>query len=104
MSVLLEFSMFPLDQGDSLSGIVSRLVALIRESGVDYRLTAMGTLLETERLDTALALVARCNALLEEQGCQRIYATLKLDIRTGPVGRLKGKVASVENRIGPVEH
>ncbi len=103
MSVLLEFSMFPLDRGDSLSGVVSRLVELIRASGVDYRLTAMGTLLETERLDTALALVSRCNALLEAEGCKRIYAALKLDIRDGPVGRLAGKVASVESVIGPVE-
>ncbi len=104
MSVLLEFSMFPLDRGDSLSGLVSRLVELIRESGVDYRLTAMGTVLETERLDTALALVSRCHALLESQGCKRVYATLKLDIRDGPIGRLQGKVASVEKQIGPVEH
>lgn len=103
MSVLLEFSMFPLDQGDSLSGHVSRLIELIRDSGADYRLTAMGTLIETEQLDTALALVARCNELLQQQGCKRIYASIKLDIREGQGGRLQQKIRSVERRIGAVD-
>jgi uncharacterized protein (TIGR00106 family) len=104
MSVLLEFSMFPLDQGDSLSGHVSQLIELIRDSGTDYRLTAMGTLIETEQLDTALALVARCNERLQQQGCERIYATIKLDIRQGPSGRLQQKIQSIEQRIGSVDH
>ncbi|MEJ2452789.1 MAG: MTH1187 family thiamine-binding protein [Candidatus Thiodiazotropha sp.] len=100
--MLLEFSMFPLDQGDSLSAHVSQLIELIRESGVDYRLTAMGTLVETEQIDTALALVARCNQLLQDRGCQRIYAAIKVDYREGPVGRLQSKVESIQSKIGSV--
>ena len=103
MSVLVEFSMFPLDQSDSLSAHVSQLIELIRESGVDYRLTAMGTLIETEELDIALALIARCDRLLRDQGCRRIYAAIKIDSRKGPVGRLRGKIQSIEARIGHVE-
>jgi uncharacterized protein (TIGR00106 family) len=103
MSVLLEFSMFPLDKGESLSGEVSQLIELIRESGVDYRLTAMGTIIETEHLETALSLVSRCSELLQHQGSRRIYSSLKLDIRDGPVGRLQGKITSVEQHIGSVE-
>jgi uncharacterized protein (TIGR00106 family) len=102
MSILLEFSMFPLDRGESLSAEVSQLIELIRESGVDYRLTAMGTLIETERLDEALGLVARCGELLQQQGSRRIYSSLKLDIREGPAGRLQGKIESVEQHIGSV--
>jgi uncharacterized protein (TIGR00106 family) len=103
MSVLLEFSMFPLDQGDSLSSHVSQLIELIRESGAEYRLTAMGTIIETDQLDTALALVARCNQRLQQLGCQRIYAAIKLDIRQGSSGRLQGKVESIERKIGTVK-
>lgn len=102
MSVLLEFSLFPLDQGESVSQQVSQVIQLIRESGIDYQLTAMGTLLETERLDQALALVQRCSDLLQQQGCRRLYATLKLDIREGPSGRLQGKLRSIEKHIGTV--
>jgi uncharacterized protein (TIGR00106 family) len=103
MSVLLEFSMFPLDQGESLSEHVSQLVKLIKDSGAEYRLTAMGTLIEAEQLDTALALVARCNELLQQRGCSRIYSTIKLDIREGPMGRLQGKIQSIEGHIGKVD-
>jgi uncharacterized protein (TIGR00106 family) len=102
MSVLLEFSMFPLDRGERLSGEVSRLIELIRESGVDYRLTAMGTIIETDQLDTALDLLARCSQLLQQQGSQRIYSSIKLDIREGSTGRLRSKIESVEKLIGKV--
>lgn len=103
MSVLLEFSMFPLDKGESLSADVSQLIEAIRESGVDYRLTAMGTIIETDTLDAALSLVARCSDLLQQQGSQRIYSSLKLDIREGASGRLQKKIKSIEQHIGKVE-
>lgn len=102
MSVLLEFSIFPLDQGESVSAQVSQVVRLIRESGVDYQLTAMGTLIETDGIEQALDLVKRSNDLLQSLGCKRIYATLKLDIREGGKGRLQDKRRAVEALIGKV--
>ena len=42
----------------------------------------------------------RSNALLQEQGCKRVHATVKLDIREGPTGRLAAKVESVQRRMG----
>ena len=100
MSVLLELSIFPLDKGESLSAFIAPVVDLIRSSDIPYQLTAMGTLVETEELAEALALVERANALLQEQGCRRIHATVKLDIREGPTGRLAAKVESVQRRMG----
>ena len=40
--VLLEFSMSPMDKGESVSNYVSRSLKIISESGVDYRLNPMG--------------------------------------------------------------
>ena len=57
MSVLLELSIFPLDKGESLSAFIAPVMDLIRSSGFPYQLTAMGTLVETEALGEALALV-----------------------------------------------
>jgi uncharacterized protein (TIGR00106 family) len=102
MSVLLEFSIFPLDQGESVSAQVSQVIKLIRESGVTYQLTAMGTLIETEDIEQALALVKQSNDLLQSLGCKRIYATLKLDIRDGGKGRLQDKRRAVEALIGKI--
>jgi uncharacterized protein (TIGR00106 family) len=102
MSVLCEFSIFPVDKGESLSSYVSPVVDLVRESGFPYQLTAMGTIVETERVADALALIEKAHALLDEAGCRRIYAAIKLDIRKGKSGRLAGKVEAVKSRIGDV--
>ena len=41
MSVLLEFAMFPTDKGDSVSKYVSKVIDMIKNSGLDYKLTAI---------------------------------------------------------------
>ena len=103
MSVLMEFSIFPTDRGESVSAYVSEVIAMIRESGLEYRLTPMGTIVETERLDHALKLIEQAENILTRQGCHRIYAAIKLDIRAGRDGGLKQKITSIEERIGEVK-
>jgi uncharacterized protein YqgV (UPF0045/DUF77 family) len=62
----------------------------------------MGTVIETSSLDQALGLVGQAYGILEQAGCNRVYSSLKLDIRKGKEGRLKGKVDSVRQKIGDV--
>jgi uncharacterized protein (TIGR00106 family) len=102
MSVLLEFTMFPTDKSESKSKEVAEVIKIIRESGVSYQLTAMATIIETENISTALSLVEKCYLRLEELGCNRVYSTLKFDIRKGHENRLKTKIESVEKHIGEV--
>lgn len=99
MSVLLDLSIFPVDQGSSLSPFIAPVVEMIAASGHDYQLTAMGTLIETDSLAQALALIESAHAILAEHGCERVYATAKLDIRAHANQRLSGKVASVNQRL-----
>jgi uncharacterized protein (TIGR00106 family) len=99
MSVLVDFSIFPVGQTEHLSPYVASVVELIASSGVDYQLTAMGTLFETEALADALRLIEQAHALLAAAGCKRVYATVKLDSREGPTGRLAQKTASVEAHL-----
>ena len=101
MSVLLEFAMFPTDKDESISPYVSKIIQMIRESGVSYQLTAMGTIIETETLPEALALVQHSYDVLEPD-CDRVYSSLKFDIRKGKSKCLTQKVKSVENIIGEV--
>ncbi len=102
MSVLLEFSMFPTDQGESVSAHVSPIIEMIDGSGVDYRLTPMGTVIETETLREAMDIVERAYAVLDARGCKRVYSSLKLDIRKGRSQRMIRKIASVKEKIGEV--
>ncbi len=101
MSVLLEFAMFPTDKDESISPYVSKVIQMIRESGVAYQLTAMGTIIETDTLPEALALVQQSYDILKPD-CDRVYSSLKFDIRKGKSQCLTQKIKSVENIIGEV--
>ncbi|MEW8255506.1 MAG: MTH1187 family thiamine-binding protein [Candidatus Thiodiazotropha taylori] len=102
MSVLLEFGIFPLDQGESVSREVSKVIEMIRESGVSYQLTAMGTLIETDTVSQALEIVERATQLLSAAGCNRIYSVIKMDIRSGKTNRMESKPGSIRKHIGEV--
>jgi len=101
MSVLLEFSMFPTDKGESVSQYVSQVINMIRDSGLDYKLTAMGTIIETDNLEQALAIVQKSYQILEPHSA-RVYSSLKMDIQKNKANRLAGKIQSVEEKIGGV--
>ena len=102
MSVLLEFSMFPTDKGTSVSKDVSQVIKMISETGFSYKLTAMGTIVETETMEEALSVVQKAHDILSENS-ERIYSSLKMDIRKNTSNRLEGKIQSVENKIGEVD-
>ncbi len=102
MSVLVEFSMFPTDKGESVSPYVSTIIKMIHESGISYKLTPMGTIIETDELLQALGLVHVAYEILDKSGCDRVYSTLKIDIRKGKDNRLQGKLDSVQEKIGEV--
>ena len=99
---LLEFSMFPLDKGASLSSYVARSLDIIDRSGLDYQCHAMGTTLEGP-LDEAFAVVRQCFDRMATD-CDRIECSIKVDYRKGHEGRLKGKVARVEEKLGREVH
>ena len=96
--VLLEFSMSPLGKGDSVSPYVARSLEIIDQSGLDYRLHAMGTIIEGE-LDQVLDVMRKCMEAMSAD-CDRITCTAKLDYRKGYSGRLESKVASVKQKLG----
>jgi uncharacterized protein (TIGR00106 family) len=95
--VLLDFSMSPLGKGESVSPYVARCLQVVADSGLDYRLHAMGTTLEGE-LDQVLEVVRRCFAALHAD-CDRVTCSVKIDSRLGKGGRLNSKVQAVQALI-----
>jgi uncharacterized protein (TIGR00106 family) len=96
--VLLEFSMAPLEKGASVGEYVARSLEIIDRSGLDYRLHAMGTIIEGE-IDQVLNVLKQCLDAMATD-CERITCTAKLDYRRGFSGRLETKVGSVEQKLG----
>lgn len=96
--VLLEFSMSPTGEGQSMSRHVARILDIIDRSGVTYQLTAMGTILEGD-WDEVMLVVGACFRELQKD-CPRISMNLKMDYRAGVESRLHSKVDSVEGHVG----
>jgi uncharacterized protein (TIGR00106 family) len=96
---MFEFAMFPTDKGESVSEYVSRLLKVIDKSAASYKLTPMGTVIEVDTLDAALKIIKQAYKELEPD-CNRIYSTIKFDIRKGKKGRLVQKIASIEKKVG----
>ena len=96
--MMVEVSMFPVDKGEHLSDYVARVLAIIDQSGVSYRLNPMGTVLEGE-WDEVMEVIKRCHKDLERD-CNRISTSLKIDYRRHTASRMDAKIKSVENKIG----
>ena len=96
--VLLEFSMSPMTQGESVSAYVARSLDIIDKSGLPYQLTPMGTIIEGEWAEV-MAVVTACFDAMQVD-CARISTQIKIDYRSGPSGRLTSKIESVQKKLG----
>ncbi len=96
--VLLEFSMSPLSAGESVSAYVARSLDIIDRSGLPYQLTPMGTIIEGEWSEV-MAVVTACFEAMRAD-CSRISTSIRIDYRDAPAGRLKAKVAAIEQKLG----
>jgi len=97
MSVIVDFSIAPMDKGESVSTYVARAVALIKDSGLAYRMGPMGTSIEGD-WNPVMDVVRQCFEALRCD-CNRITMTIKVDYRRGTSGRLQAKIASVARKL-----
>lgn len=96
--MLAEISVVPSDHWEHLSPDVAEVVRLIKSSGLDYQLGAMGTTVEGEP-DEVFALIKRLHMNMRQHS-QRIATSINIDddVRR-PRGRLQGKVRAVEEKL-----
>ncbi len=98
---IAEISIVPVGtQTTSVSSFVAGAVTELKASGLDYRLTPMGTIIEGG-LEQVMAVCTRMHASAFAGGALRVYTTIKIDDRRdgdeGP--RMGHKVASVERKL-----
>ena len=96
--LLAEFSMWPMDKGESVGPYVARLLEIIDQSGLPYRLGPLGTCVEGE-YGKVMDVVRQCHAALAAD-CNRIACTIKMDYRKGHDNMLNSKIDSVEKHVG----
>lgn len=95
---LLEFSITPLGTGESVSRYVAKAVDVVDKSGLDYRLHAMGTVVEGDVPQLLAVLEHAIDAVMTD--CDRVSVSAKIDVRKGHAGALAAKVHSVERTLG----
>ncbi len=98
INMLAEFSIVPLDKGESLSEYVSKVLDLVDESGLEYKLTPMGTIVEGD-WDEVMNLIKKCHHTMREHS-DRVETKIIIDDRKGAKNRITGKIESVEKKLG----
>ncbi|MFP4333644.1 MAG: MTH1187 family thiamine-binding protein [Campylobacterales bacterium] len=98
MSVLMEFAMFPTDKGASVAPYVTRIVKYLKNSPYSYQLTPMGSIIECDSMSEATKILDEAYKLLEPD-CDRVYSSIKFDIRKGKENRMEQKIASVDREL-----
>lgn len=100
--MLVQFTVVPLDAGESLSGAVSKVIDHIDRSGLKYQFTAMGTIVEGEP-DRVWTLIRECHELMKGIS-HRVSTHIAIDDREGVHSPITDKVEKVESVLGRTLH
>ncbi|MCD6526238.1 MAG: MTH1187 family thiamine-binding protein [Desulfuromonas sp.] len=96
---VVQISCTPLGEGTGgISKFVAGCLTLVKESGLKYQLTPMGTILEGE-LDDIFALVRKMHESPFNAGAQRVSTLIKIDDRRDREHTMERKMQSVQERM-----
>lgn len=95
--MLVSFSMFPTDKGESVSRYVAKIINFVDRSGLPYRTSAMSTVVEGS-WDRVFKLIKKCRDSMAKES-SRIYMVITVDDRKKARNRLTGKVNRIEQRL-----
>lgn len=95
--MLAEFSIYPTDE-THMSRDVAKMVEILEDGGVDYRLGPMGTAVEGD-WEPVMGVIRRCHETMAANH-GRIVTTITIDQRKNQPHHLDEMVASVERHLG----
>jgi uncharacterized protein (TIGR00106 family) len=84
----------------SLSNYVAAAVAALDETGINYQLSGMGTLLEAETPDELFDAIKNAHEAVFKAGMDRVVTSVKIDDRRDRDRTMDDKVRSVEEKLG----
>jgi uncharacterized protein (TIGR00106 family) len=87
-----------LGRGTQLSGDLGRILKIIDESGIRYKLTPSGTCLEGG-WDEVMDLVKRCHREARSF-CTYVLTTVRIEDESGATDKLNENISSVERALG----
>ena len=97
--MLAEFSVTPIGENVHVSKEVSKAIKIVKDSGLDYQVTAMATIIEGNR-EVVMKVIERAHQAVLE-GNERVSTRIMLDeFRHESTGRIRSKVMQVEKELG----
>ncbi len=99
--ITCDFPILPVGtQTSECEDYVTAAVQSIKDSGLNYQLTGMGTQIEADSLDELYSAISDAQEAVFELGAGRVYAVIKIDGRRDLKNRtLDSKVESVEKML-----
>ncbi len=96
--MVLELTIIPRGRDLSISSDIAGLVKIIEASGLDYRMTAFGTLVEGT-WDQLMSLAKECHFEVRKKS-ERVLTMMRLDDYGERTGEIEGAVSRVEQKLG----
>lgn len=96
--MLFSFSIIPVGVGSSLGDHLAKVLKIVDESGLPYKVNPMGTAIEGE-WDEVMAVIKECHQSVMASS-ERAYLLINADDRKNKPNRLEEKVKSIEKRLG----
>lgn len=99
--ITCDFAILPVGcQTTECKDYVTAAVQVIKDSGLNYQLTGMGTQIEAENLEELYSAIAKAQEAVFEVGVDRVYTVIKVDDRRDLENRtLDAKVDTVEKML-----
>ena len=96
--MVMELTIIPLGRERSISGDLAALVKIIEATGLDYRMSAFGTLVEGS-WDQLVALAKECHFIVRNK-TERVLTMIRIDDYGERTGEIEGAVSRVEQKLG----
>lgn len=95
--MLAEFSIIPLGKDESVSKFVAKAVEIVHQSGLDYRVNPMGTVIEGNWAEV-MDIIKKCHDEIKKD-VRRVITDITIDDREISEPRIDKKIKSLENKI-----
>jgi uncharacterized protein (TIGR00106 family) len=99
--ITADFAILPVGINDTeLKEYVTSAVQVVKDSGLTYQLTAMGTQIEADNLEQLYKVIAKAQEAVFTIGAERVYTVIKVDDRRDKENRtLEAKIKSVDEML-----
>jgi len=95
--MIAEFSIVPMNVGDSLSKFVAKVLDIVEDSGISYKLTPMGTIIEGTE-EQVFTVIRKCHNEMKKYS-KRVLTKINIDDRENLINRMDKKVNAVREKM-----